>query len=415
MMARGTVAWSLRKPITDRRIDPDTKPPRNASPPKLRLWGAPGQYVPASFVLRSPREVSGVRIDAGALRCGKHRIGPGQLDLRVVKCWYMAGIGVWAEPRSGRELVFDVNVGDNTTDINQLRCADLGPEDLWLAPELMVKDDYLFDIDRKRAANIFRFTGRPTDAKELQPVELRAGESKQMWLTVHIPADAAPGRYSGLVRVRVPRGGAIEIPVSLEVLPIQLSRAALDYMIYYMSTLTTRWGHVSHQFIRTPEQMRAELADMRAHGIDNTNVAEWIDGDRPDGKHFDFTRIDQVMDLREEAGFPVREQPLFWNGGPKMLRGLYKHDPWKIGPQELREIERTTKALLRWARRRGIPEVYVYGIDEVQEQKLKQEIRANEALKHRKVRDWMRALKGVRDVQIRRWAACLIWWDYCGH
>ena len=45
----------------------------------------------------------------------------------------------------------------------------------------------------------------------------------------------------------------------------------------------------------------------------------------------------------------------------------------------------------------------------------KQEIRANLALKQPKVRDGMRALKGVPDVPIRRWVACIIWWDHFGH
>ena len=73
--------------------------------------------------------------------------------------------------------------------------------------------------------------------------------------------------------------------------------AAMDYMLYYDSILTTLWGYTNHPKHRTPEQMLAELRDMRAHGITNTTVSESVAGDRPDGVHLDFTRIDQVMDL----------------------------------------------------------------------------------------------------------------------
>ena len=140
--------------------------------------------------------------------------------------------------------------------------------------------------------------------------------------------------------------------------------------------ITTRWGSHSGAHFRTPGQMLAELRDMRAHGITNFEVTEWIDGDRPDGKHFDFRHLDRVMDLRDQAGFPVRRLPLYWSGGPNMLTQFYKHDPWMIDADRLRKIERTVRALMKWARGRKIPEVFIWGVDELDERKLRSELRA---------------------------------------
>lgn len=379
--------WAIRKPITNRLITPDTRPPQVRSRPHLVLWGAPGQYVPASLAMWSTRDVRPVRLAVGALRCGRRSIAPECVDVRTVKCWYMAGLGVWAEPRGGTGADFDVTSIGEAYD----RCRDAPGIDgcgyvtdrrqLWLAPELLLKDDALIDFDRARMDNVFRFTGMPTDAPTLQPFALRGGETKQIWITVHVPEDAEPGQYAGRLRVAVPRHGAVDIPLTLEILPVQLGEPAVQYMMYYGGFLTTKWGSVRDAHFRSAGQMLAELKDLRAHGVSNTEVPEWIDGDRPDGRRFDFSHLDRVMDLREAAGFPVRKLPLLWAGGPNMLCQLYKHDPWVIDQARLKQIERTTRALMAWSRRRGIPAVYIYAVDEVQDAKLRQEIRAIRLIK----------------------------------
>lgn len=381
-MPAGVKIWSLHRPISDRLITPETRPPRAAKAPGVAVWGAPGQYLPASFVIQSPRDLGSVRISATSLRNGRHRIAADAVDLRVVKCWYMSGLGVWADPKGGESLEFDVtSIGSREDRARDNPGIDgcgyiLNRDQLWLAPELLMKDDELIDYDRKRQDNVFRFTGMPTEPDQMQPIHLRARESKQLWITIHVPDETAPGRYTGQITVRIPKRASIEIPVTVDVLPIELSEPALDYMMYYSGFLTTRWGHFNKPHFRTPKQMLAELRDLKAHGVTNFDVSEWIDGDRPDGKHFDFRHIDRVMDLREEAGFSVRKLPLFWMGGPNMLSEFYKYDPWVIDAQRLKQIEKTTTALMRWARKRRIPDVYIYGVDEVQDAKLKQEIRA---------------------------------------
>jgi hypothetical protein len=64
-----------------------------------------------------------------------------------------------------------------------------------------------------------------------------------------------------------------------------------------------------------------------------------------------------------------------------MLTQLYKHDPWMIDSNHLRKIERTVRALMKWARRRKIPDVFIYGVDELDERKLRSELRAFRLMK----------------------------------
>lgn len=56
-------------------------------------------------------------------------------------------------------------------------------------------------------------------------VELPADLTRQLWLTITVPADAAPGRYEGRLALRPAGGAAVEIPVSLDVLPFALEEA----------------------------------------------------------------------------------------------------------------------------------------------------------------------------------------------
>jgi hypothetical protein len=86
---------------------------------------------------------------------------------------------------------------------------------------------------------------------------LPAGNFKQAQVIVHVPEDAAPGKYTGTVTV-APRGGdPFSFALNLEVFPIELVQPAdKRYGMYY------RFGNMTD----APEALEAELADMAAHG-----------------------------------------------------------------------------------------------------------------------------------------------------
>lgn len=60
---------------------------------------------------------------------------------------------------------------------------------------------------------------------EVSSVEVKANFAQPVWITITLPADAAPGMYEGAFTATASPGGAVEFEVRLEVLPAVLSPA----------------------------------------------------------------------------------------------------------------------------------------------------------------------------------------------
>ena len=132
--------------------------------PDLGLFGKPvsitscqDEYQPATFRVFSVKDLEQVRVELkGDLTSGDKALAKENIDLRVVKVWYQGGAG---------------QKFSNTT----------------LAPELLLKDDNLVDIDGKSGRNVLRFNGLPADGPDFKPFDIPAYTGKQVWLTAHIP------------------------------------------------------------------------------------------------------------------------------------------------------------------------------------------------------------------------------------
>ncbi len=129
------------------------------------------------------------------------------------------------------------------------------------------------------------------------PFSLAPGQLKQVWLTIHAPPHAAPGRYTAEVRVET-GGRRWTNPLEVRVRPFVLQRPAPVHWGLYSDS--SRWR-------RYPaSQVRAELADMRAHGITtlmcyppaHSKIAY------EDGKlSIDSSEFAKYMRMAKEAGF----------------------------------------------------------------------------------------------------------------
>lgn len=92
------------------------------------------------------------------------------------------------------------------------------------------------------------------------PFDLAAGQSQGFWLTLSASAEARPGRYEAVVSVAAADKPALQLPLTIEVLPIKLQRPAdRSWLIYADSS---RWDRMSE------DQALAELRDFRSHGMD---------------------------------------------------------------------------------------------------------------------------------------------------
>ncbi len=89
-------------------------------------------------------------------------------------------------------------------------------------------------------------------------VDVSANETREFWLTVHVPDEAAPGVYRGTVTLRAANAGKAVLPFSIEVLPFHLRPNKRPVGMYWRDDAR-------------PEVRRKQIRDMLAHGV--TTVA----------------------------------------------------------------------------------------------------------------------------------------------
>ncbi len=116
-------------PITNEKILPYTSSIKGVLSNNFFLFATPGEYEPASFVIKAKEELTNVRIICTDLKSidinSNIAIIPKEMvDIRVVKVWYQAGIA-----------------------INDVK-------NKVLTPELLLHDDSLIEIDHEKKINL---------------------------------------------------------------------------------------------------------------------------------------------------------------------------------------------------------------------------------------------------------------------
>jgi hypothetical protein len=227
------------------------------------LSAAKGEYESASFVLNPDADLLSLIIEATNLTGTRDIIPASNVDIRVVKVWWQAGVGV-----------------DDLTHKQ-------------LTPELLLKDDSLVRVSG--SDNFLRLTNgtevkisdpngirgisdRPTndefpvrDSQLLLPVNLSKNLNKQFWITLRVPDNAFPGNYSGRIHIKNSSQILKTLNLKVTVLPIKLSEPKLVYSIYYASYLTKGMGTVDST-TRNEQQYRAELRNLVSHGVTNPQI-----------------------------------------------------------------------------------------------------------------------------------------------
>ncbi|MCC7517582.1 MAG: DUF4091 domain-containing protein [Verrucomicrobiae bacterium] len=212
----------------------DTVPGTNQVIRTLRLWGAADQYVNGSFVVRALRDTQPLTATLERLSGPNHtKIKSATIDLRVV------GL-------RRRALNFVDMIAPGV-----------------LLPDLLLRDDRTAIPPKGKQGGYGG--GRCVTA-------IPAHESRQFWLTVHVPQGSPPGIYKGTIRLRHSLFRGLALPVEIEVLPLDLKPVEGYYGIYHPShpiapEVQKREGH----FIPL-DRYRAELADQVRHGFNATTL-----------------------------------------------------------------------------------------------------------------------------------------------
>ena len=330
-------------PISNKFILPDRAVLTAEPSDQMSISACRGEYEPATFAIRSSVPLTNVYVQAAELyREGEPEtvISADAVDVKWVKCWY------------------------------QLR---------GLVPELLVNNDAVVPVgDSEKFPPVD--TETIADSAELQPMNLPAGFTKQVWLTVHVPEDAQPGQYTGQITVMANGYEPRLLNLRVQVLPFTLEPPMLDYGLYVQSEL--REGELyGRLYPRTPQQLRSLMVNLKAHGITHPFVFQPITIKPPAGMgpvvpwqevKYDPTCLRKYLEIMDEIGFP--KDKLFL-GNSYMMRyiGYAKHE--KVGDPKLKKwppeaFMPTLYIVTQLAKEFSYGEVYFYGMDEVSKTQL---------------------------------------------
>ena len=129
------------------------------------------------------------------------------------------------------------------------------------------------------------------------------GQSRQFWLTVHVPDDARPGEYVGKVTVTADGAPPTRVPLRFRVFPFNLREprdVALGMYDILWSAEATDAGFP-----------RRRMADMRAHGMTTVaycgrlDASMEIQGGRAAVKFDGTGGLEQGLDAYRDTSFPT--------------------------------------------------------------------------------------------------------------
>jgi len=282
-----------------RALFPNAVPLGRERVAELKAAACPGEYEPIVFALRALRELRDVRVTVSDLEGKDGTIPADAVDMRSVRYHPKEGQARWGP---FNETLMDVPLF------------------------LEQRDNMTMDTDTN------------------QPV----------WLTVHVPDDARPGSYSGMVAISEANGPGATLPITVEVYPFRLAEpAGITFGMYTRLRSDPAW-------------LAETFADMRAHGMTsiglcgNSGLAMSVQ----DGKvAIDWngeSLLERNMAEYTRAGFP---EPMVWLMGGDVPAFCEKIAP--LDTDEFAEAYRQAIAAIRaHGDEVGWPEIIYQPVDE---------------------------------------------------
>ncbi len=232
--ARGYITFS---PAGRRAVLPQYRPSDSELTDEVSIFASPGEFEQATFALRPLVELGIVRCDVGDLR------GPNGATI----------------PASSMD-VYIVEPTVEQVDFARSQHPGHGEMVRWVAKWL-----------------------RPGNT-----ADTTIARNTQVYLDVHVPAEARPGHYVGTIAIRPEKGKASSFTVRLEVLPLVLSRPMAWGLFGYGETvLRPRW---------LKEMRRTGMTQMVISRTSRNPIVQ------PDGT-IDLSQYDESIEAYREAGF----------------------------------------------------------------------------------------------------------------
>ncbi|MES2461839.1 MAG: hypothetical protein V4671_14740 [Armatimonadota bacterium] len=244
-------ALYVRPPFQPIRPESAPSPQELASPPRLDVTACAGESEPVTFSVFSAVDLKNATVKA----VGPFRSESGQSEL----------------PLSAISLhVIRLGDGKPRTDLS-------AP-----VPELIMKDDRE-ELEGDLPA--VRLTGDPL-------TDIPAGTSKQFWVTVNVPRNQVNSIYSGQLVFSALGMKPTTLPLRVNILPMQLRTAFLQYGIDLRSRLSPD-GAAAGERVMTPEAYTAQLMNVRDHGFKIVTISDPV------------SSLPQALSLYKQAGLAL--------------------------------------------------------------------------------------------------------------
>lgn len=306
------------------------------------------EFEPASFLLYTKKDQDAVELKVSDLKGKAGTIPASAIDFRVVKLWFQSGsawYGYFADA-TGRTLVPELLLNDE----NLIRTDDK-TKDYYVRYENTDGDRRYAWMSSKFETTDYRFDNQANqglikDADTLQPFVLNTGEFKQIFATIHVPAKAAAGVYTGEIEIRSKDGHLAKLPMRVRVLPIDLPepKTAYDADKNFFLCL---YGTAS----RNPKILR----NLAEHNAKNPMGFPRIDVMNPQG-------LEDDVALAKETGINTR--PIF-SGSDNVGLAIWSNPISKPDQAKLDTLKSTIEKTRNLARKvLGHTDFYSYGIDE---------------------------------------------------
>lgn len=262
-------------------------------------FAAPDQQVSSDvliFALKAPLTVLGAKVSDLKAKDGKV-FSAKDIDVKIVKRWYRAG-GAWltyhADPRQ-RNLTPDLLMYDDAA----IKVDELAKRN-YLRLSYPEGDRYVDVSDPEREPGSWNDRIPFYDAKTLQPVTIPEwGRNQQFTITFTVSEKQAPGIYRGEIEFT----GAVNVPVTFEVLPITLPKQGspinnLD--VSYITLNNSFPAPIGSTFEKRLACTAAAMKEVYNHRMFHTDCM-W---DTP-----------ELARLAREAGFPEPDRLFTHNTG----------------------------------------------------------------------------------------------------
>lgn len=293
-------------------IYPNTVPQKaEADAKELSIWCSPGEYEPATFGIYPLAKNLGAQITVSDLVSGaKDKISKDNISIRVTG--YLP------------ERIKDVRrvAGDYTY---YLADGSWGTSYMEKTPKILWPCKGKISID----------------------------ETKQIWLTVHVPASAKPGKYRGTVAFKPVGKPQQTLKLTVDVQPINLQKSDRVEGMF--------WLEGTRMY---PQNRKKELADMAEHGIRSVVLGTTLpELNTENGKlTLGFTQLDALVQEMKDVGL-TKYMPFYTASLVRNLRYLCNTGAVKMPFDDAYAY--AIGEIYKHAKEKGWPEVLFYPVDEI--------------------------------------------------